>query len=190
MTQGTIIPPAVDQDSIEYGHVYANYVKSVADTPGDPDANPDIIHVNGQVTFDSTFPGASARGSIRLPAEPRAYGLIVTGDTFEITNSKLVDHEGREGVRLIASVDGVPLSWQAVVTLTDSSGRTIYNQAYIIHHDLWDSSGELLHINLPDLIPTPSRLEPPEGAAVRAAERAIEEIEALTATNQQIKLDI
>ena len=190
MTQGTIIPPEVDQDSIEYGHVYANYVKSVADTPADEDANPDIVRVNGQVSFDSTFPGASARGSIRLPANPRAYGLIVTGDTFEITNSKLVDHEGREGVRLIASVDGIPLSWQAVVTLQDSSGRTIYNKSYIIHHDLWDSSGELLRINLPDLIPTPSRLEPPEGAAVRAAESAIEEIEALTQTNQQINIDV
>ena len=190
MTQGAISTPTVSDEHIEYGHVFANYVKSVADTPADPDPYPDIVTVNGQVSVTATFPGSAARGSLRLPGNPRSYGLIVTGDTFEIINSKLVDHEGREGVWLVAAVDEVPLSWQAVVTLQDSAGRTIYNKSYIIHYDLWHETEYGLEIDLPDLIPTPGRLEPPEGAAVELAKRTIEQIEALTATNQQIKLDV
>lgn len=187
----TAPPYTSDDGHIVYGKCYASYVRSISDRDGDPDPYPDIELLSGTVKFESVYDSAGARPALPLPALPRTKGIVISGDTYEVKNSNLVDKEGREGVWLVLSVDGIPLTWRATVTLTDERNRVLLNTAYIVTEGVWEVELDGRHvINLPDLIPNPGALTPVEGSALRAAQQTLDEIRVLKGLIDTTKLGV
>lgn len=170
------IPPNPDAtaDGIQYGHLYAMFTEGAEDGSVDLDPYPNENWLTGTVTLRPSFDGRATNAALRVPGTPRSRAMVIDEVPYDVIASRLVDRQGREGVWLIIQVGDIPIHWQATVILRDKTNKVILQTAYILTGDSWvtEPNGQRV-ANLPDLIPNPGLLTPPEGAAILSAQASM-----------------